>query len=372
MADMRIAQLANFVGPTSGGMKVVIENLAAGYVAAGHERIFVSPGERDEIRDTDQGIHVLVKSPKVSPSYRMVAAPWRALEVLERFGPTSIEVSDKWTLSPAGRWAAKRGIGSVMFSHERLAEMMTQWLRSSFGVETVVGALNRRLAREFDKVVVTSQYAADEFDNTGADLVLVPLGVDLTTFHPSRGAPAEDGLIKLAYVGRLSREKMPQLAVEATVELHRRGVPVKLTLHGDGPDEKWLRGLAGEAPVEFAGFAADRTDVAARFAAADISMSCSPTETFGLAVLEALACGTPVITSSRGGGRELVTQECGGWADPDPAALADAVERLSTRLGPELRSAARAQAERFAWGRTVDLMLGLHSQLAVDPVGRNR
>ena len=60
---MRIAQMANFVGPTSGGMKVVIEQLGRGYIEAGHERVFVSPGARDEIMEDEFGIHVLVRSP---------------------------------------------------------------------------------------------------------------------------------------------------------------------------------------------------------------------------------------------------------------------------------------------------------------------
>ncbi|WP_237268006.1 hypothetical protein [Tessaracoccus aquimaris] len=59
---MRIAQLANFVGPTSGGMKVVIETLGQGYVDAGHTRIFVSPGARDEVVETEAGILVSVRA----------------------------------------------------------------------------------------------------------------------------------------------------------------------------------------------------------------------------------------------------------------------------------------------------------------------
>ena len=139
---MRIAQLANFVGPTSGGMKVVIETLGKGYVDAGHTRIFVSPGARDEIVETEAGILVSVRAPKVTDQYRMIFQPWRVLDVLDRFRPTSIEVSDKWTLSPAARWAQKRSVGSVLFSHERLSDMLAMWARRSFGVEAVVGGLN--------------------------------------------------------------------------------------------------------------------------------------------------------------------------------------------------------------------------------------
>ena len=361
---MRIAQLANFVGPTSGGMKIVIEQLGAGYIAAGHERIFVQPGERDSVEETEDGIIVHVRAPKVSPQYRMIFRPWSALDVLERFRPTNIEVSDKWTLSPAGRWARRHAVGSVLFSHERLSDMLAMWIRRSFGVEAAVGALNRRLAKEFDSVVVTSQFAADEFENTGANLELVPLGVDLETFHPSKGMPDDDGVIKFCYVGRLSHEKSPALAVETVVELHHRGHPVRLDLYGQGPDQAELEELGREAPVFFHGFVAGRDEVAKRFAAADISLSVCPAETFGLAVLEALACGTPVVASNRGGAFELVDETSGAWADPDPVALADAVEGLLPKLGLELRAAARARAEQYSWSRTVKQMLDLHEALA--------
>lgn len=364
---MRIAQLANFVGPVSGGMRVAIDHLGAGYVAAGHERILVIPGERDETVETESGIVVRVRAPKVSHDYRMIATPWRALRALERFGPTSIEVSDKWTLSPAGRWARRHGVGSVLFSHERLDDMLAMWLRRQFGVETAVGALNRRLARQFDTVVVTSRYAAGEFADTGATLRLVPLGVDLDTFRPDAGphhAAGPQEVTQFCYVGRMSHEKSPQLAVATAVELHRRGVPIRLNMYGTGPDEDAMAEQAGDAPVVFHGFVAGRDEVARRFAANDISFSVCPAETFGLAVLEALACGTPVVTSDRGGAHELVDASCGEWGTPDPVSLADAAQRLIARLGPDLREAARRRAEQFAWQTAVDSMLELHAQLA--------
>lgn len=361
---MRIAQLANFVGPTSGGMKVVIETLGQGYVDAGHTRIFVVPGERDQVTETEAGIIVQVRGPKLTEQYRMIFQPWRVLDVLDRFRPTTIEVSDKWTLSPAARWAAKRSVGSVLFSHERLSDMLAMFVRAQFGVEAIVGGLNRRLAKEFDEVVVTSRFAQEEFEGTGANLALVPLGVDLQTFHPSRGAPEDDGVLKLCYVGRLSHEKSPQLAVATAVELHRRGHPVRLDLYGTGPDQAELEAIAGDAPVFFHGFVAGRGEVAARIARHDVSLSVCPAETFGLAVLEALACGTPVVTSNRGGASELVDATSGERGDPNPLSLADAVERLIPRLGPDLRAAARARAEHYPWQRTIDAMLGLHERLA--------
>lgn len=361
---MRIAQLANFVGPTSGGMKVVIEQLGKGYVEAGHTRIFVHPGKRDEVVETEDGILVSVRAPKVSDQYRMISRPWRALEVLDRFRPTNIEVSDKWTLSPAARWAAKRSVGSVLFSHERLSDMLAMWIRRSFGVETIVGALNRQLSKEFDSVVVTSQFAAEEFANTGANLKLVPLGVDLETFHPSVGQPEDDGVLKFCYAGRLSHEKSPQLAVATVVELHNRGHRVRLDMYGTGPDLEELKAAAGTAPVFFHGFQSSREELAGRLAASDLSLSVCPAETFGLAVLEALACGTPVVTSNRGGAHELVDGRFGVSGAPNPVALADAVESLRERMSPELRKAARGRAEEYSWQQTVQRMLAIHEELS--------
>ena len=374
---LRIAQLANFVGPVSGGMRVAIDHLGKGYVDAGHERIFVIPGEHDEVTETEAGLIVQVRAPKLTRDYRMIAQPWRALDVLDRFNPTSIEVSDKWTLSPAAGWARRRGIASVLFSHERLDDMLSMWMRSQFGVEAAVGALNRRLSKEFDAVVVTSDYAAEEFALTGARLWKVPLGVDLETFHPmgyQTPEPGPDGTretpIQLCYVGRMSHEKSPQLGVEAAVELHRRGVPIQLNMYGTGPDTDDLKELAGDAPVVFHGFVKGREEVAKRFAHSDISYSVCPAETFGLAVLEALSCGTPVVTSNRGGAHELVDATSGEYGPPHAEGIADATERLIARLGPELRLAARARAEKYTWQASIDRMLQLHETLADEMAAR--
>lgn len=363
---LRIAQLANFIGPVSGGMRTAVEHLGRGYVAAGMERIVVVPGRRDEVIEDDSGITVRVRAPRLAGGYRMIAQPWRALEVLDQFRPTTVESSDKWTLSPVARWARRRGIGSVLFSHERLDAMLSLLLkRPSTGVPGVE-ALNKRLGRAFDRVVVTSQYAADEWAKTGARLQLVPLGVDLETFHPDRGRPADDGLIKLVYVGRMSREKSPHLAVAAAVELHRRGVPIRMDLYGTGPHLAELRAIARDAPVHFHGYVDSRVEIAERLASADVSLSVCPAETFGLAVLEALACGTPVVTSDRGGAHELVDAASGEAGRPDPESLADAVLRLRSRPKAELRAAARRRAEGYTWQASVDRMLALHAELATE------
>ncbi len=362
---MRIAQLANFVGSTSGGMRTALEHLGRGYVAAGAERLLVIPGPVDAILETDLGDVVQVRAPRVGGGYRLIVEPWRVTDVLEQWRPTSVEWSDKLTLLPVAWWAGRNDVRSVLLSHERLGDMFA--MRTGFDTTSKVsiGLLNRLLVRSFDTVVVTSRYAESEFrtvaDSAGCPVERVPLGVDLETFRPAVGRAGGGPELRLVHAGRLSREKSPHLAVATAVELHRRGVPVRLDVYGDGPHRDELEEIAAGAPVHFHGYVDGRAALRDRLAAADIALSVCPGETFGLAVLEALACGTPVVTADRGGARELVTDACGAWAAPEAGALADAVVGLAARPQARVRRAARLRAETFTWSSTVDRMLSIHA-----------
>ncbi|MCL2471280.1 MAG: glycosyltransferase [Propionibacteriaceae bacterium] len=361
---MRIAQLANFVGPTSGGLRRAVDKLGRGYIEAGHSRLLIIPGPADSVTNGDAGTIVTIASPALSSGYRMVIDTRKVRQVLSRFGPTSIEVSDKWTMSAAGQWAKKYGVGSILLSHERLDDMASMFLQ--FEVSGQIHLLNRWLANLYDRVVVTTRYSAGEWMNTRANLMVQTLGVDLDEFTPGEQAPEPSQTLRLIYAGRLSREKSPHLAVATAVELDRRGVDMHLNVYGTGPHVEELRSLAGDAPVFFHGYLDSRAELAEAYRASDISLSVCPAETFGLAVLEALACGTPVVTADRGGAKELVDNSCAEWASPDPVFLADAVLRMSERVrhdGSSLRLAARTCAERYPWEAAVSGMLAVHEDL---------
>ncbi len=372
---MRIAQLANFIGPASGGMKTAVAALGAGYVAAGADRLLVVPGATDSREETEHGTVVQVRAPRVGGGYRLILEPWRVIDALEEFGPTSVEVNDKSTLLPVARWARRNDVGSVLFSHERLDDMVAMRTGFDTGAKVSIALWNRLLVRQFDAIVVTSRYARREFGVAAAavdtPVVQVPLGVDLETFQPAPGRDrlpspvrSPDNPLRLVHVGRLSREKSPHLAVATAVELHRRGVPVVLDVYGTGPHLEELVEIAGSAPVTFHGHVAGRAELAARIAAADVALSVCPGETFGLAVLEALACGTPVVTARTGGASELIDAASGAWGDADPASLADAVLRVASRTPHLRREAARARAETYPWSATIEAMVGLHASLA--------
>lgn len=369
--NVAIAQLANFVGPSSGGVKTALDALGRGYVSAGSRRLLVVPGPVDAVVSDGVNKVVQLRGPRVGGGYRLVLEPWRVIRLLEDFGPTSLELSDKSTFVPLTSWARRHRLPSVLFSHERLDAMLrlrTGWVR---GVGHGVGLLYRLLARQFDAIVTTSHYAAAEYPPaTHPKLHRVPLGVDLDTFRPDHAAAGQRGrVLRLVHVGRLSREKSPQLAIRTAMALYERGVPVQLDVYGDGPHRLELERLAAGTPVRFHGHLPERSALAAAITRADVSLSVCPGETFGLAVLEALACGVPVVTADTGGGRELVDQHCGAWAPPQPERLAGAVLELVGRDRDGARRAARARAETYPWTASVDAMLRLHRALAAAAAG---
>lgn len=362
---MRIAQLANFVGAASGGMKTALAELGRGYVDAGVDRLLVIPGPSDQVTETEDGIVAQVRAPQVGSGYRLIVEPWRLVDLLEGFAPTSIEWNDKLTLLPVAWWARRAGVRSVCLSHEQLTDMFARRSGKPTTSKVSIGVVNRLVVRSFDTLVVTSRYAQREFqrvaDAAGCPVERVPLGVDLATFRPHDVTPRDDGVLRLTHVGRLSREKSPHLAVATAAELHRRGVPLRLDVYGEGPHLDELQAVAGRAPVVFHGFVDGREELSRRISEADVALSVCPTETFGLAVLEALASGTPVVTADRGGARELVDTRSGAWAAPEPAALADAVLSVAARPRADRRTAARRRAEQYPWSETVERMLAVHA-----------
>jgi len=97
--------------------------------------------------------------------------------------------------------------------------------------------------------------------------------------------------------------------------------------------------------------------VAGILASADVALAPGPHETFGLAALEALACGTPAVVSRTSALAEILTADSGASADNDPESLADAVSAV-IRIPESLRrSNARRRAEQFTWPRAAAGML---------------
>lgn len=359
---MRIAQLANFYSPTSGGLRTAVDTLGRGYLAAGHERVLIKPGKEDAEIEGDDGLVITLRGIPISGGYRMVARPRTIRRALDRIRPDSVEVSDKATMVTAGTWARENDRKSVLFSHERL----DTWLHARLPIlpksmlEPLVARWNRRLAARFDTVVVTSEFAEAEFRQLGVhNSRRVPLGVDLVTFHPAEQTPGATA--RLVYAGRLSPEKNPGAVIKAVDMLVRNGNDVTLDVYGHGGALPALTRQAAGLPVTFHGHLASRAELAARLARADVAFAPSPAETFGLSILEALACGTPVVVADTGGAPELVRGGAGLAVRPTPDGLAGGVLRVLSRPVRSRRAAARRRAESFPWSATIGAMVDLHA-----------
>ncbi|MEO5875472.1 MAG: glycosyltransferase [Streptosporangiaceae bacterium] len=357
---MRIVQLANLYSPVSGGLRTAVDALGRGYLEAGHERVLVIPGRSHSRHEAETGTLITVPGPSVAPGYRLVLDPRPVLRVLGQLRPDVIEVSDKATLAVAACWARRHGVRSVLLSHERLDAILAHRLPRWAPLEGGADLWNRRLARAFDAIVVTSAFAAAEFHRVGAPSVhRVPLGVDLSVFRPA--GTGRRPAIHLVHLGRLSAEKRPDLAIETLRELRRRGLDARLDMIGDGDLADVLHRRSAGLPVTFHGHVRSRAAIAQLLGTADVALATCPVESFGLAVLEALACGTPVAAACQGAAGELLVPGAGLAVAVTPAGFADGVAEIVSWTAEHRRAAARRRAEKFPWSATVSGMLAVHS-----------
>ena len=344
---MRIVQVANFVTPSCGGLRTTLQQLAQGYAARGHEVVQVLPGPHDEQRDMPWGRQVLLRAPAIpGTGYRLMLEPKKVQRALGWLAPEALEVHDRTTLRGLGSWAHREGVPSLVVSHERLDRWMGQWVSPMLvPLDALADRSNAALAAAFGTVVCTTSWAGQEFRRVHADnLVTIPLGVDLTQFAPRLSARPAGGVV-LVMVSRLSREKRPELAIDALREMRRRGIPARLVVAGDGPMRKDLAARARGLPVHWCGFVQDRADLASLLSAADVVLAPGPVESFGLAALEAMSCGVPAIGTRVGGVMELITDGEDGFVEAvgDVAGQAARAVQLLTDEGLHGRMAAAAR-----------------------------
>jgi alpha-1,6-mannosyltransferase len=237
----------------------------------------------------------------------------------------------------------------------------------------LLGRYERRIARSVDCTIVASEWVRRDLEALGIDRVAhVPLGVDLDLHHPRRRAWAaatrrRHGLPAgplVLYLGRFSREKGIDRLLDAWPAVRRR-TGASLALVGDVPGALPMPERSGLG-VHLVPFVRDRHLVADLHAAADVMVSPGCCETFGLAALEALASGTPVVAADQGGVGELVRRSGAGrtFHAPDPVDLAAQLEALldDGPATPGARGRAYAEAEHD-WDVVFDRLFGVYDRL---------
>src|SRR6266446_3457537 len=172
---------------------------------------------------------------------------------------------------------------------------------------------------QLDTVFINSEEYRQSWIKHGLDpskLKIFPRGLDTELFNPARREPAfferfgaRNGEVRLLYVGRISREKDLDLLAAAYRRLRDEDLPVQLFIVGHGPYSEAFAKSLPEAI--FTGYLTG-DELAIAYASADIFVFPSTTDTFGNVILEAQACGVPVVVSDSGGPKELVEDKTNG------------------------------------------------------------
>jgi D-inositol-3-phosphate glycosyltransferase len=234
-------------------------------------------------------------------------------------------------------------------------------------------------------IASTADEAHELIDAYRADpdrVFIVPAGVDLAMFQPIDRAEARrkigygSGRL-LLFVGRLERLKGVEVAIRALSLLRDRlHDDVRLLIlgedshEGEESEKERLKAIAVELGVrdrvDFVGSVAHH-ELPYFYAAADVCVMPSYSESFGLVALEAQACGRPVVASGVSGLRSVVRDEVSGYLidDHDPAMYAERIGRLlaDQELAQQMGRRGRLLAQRFSWARTADRLEGLFDQV---------
>jgi alpha-1,6-mannosyltransferase len=306
------------------------------------------------------GGEIVLRTRSLGHAHRWPLAVHRWSRAIREARPDLIEVGDAGPEAWAALHAARAlEAPLVAFCHSDIGRMAER----RFGDAS--GALVRRYARAFyrrcDLVVAPSAFMCRELNAWGVhDAVAQPLGVDTETFSPRQRVPAlrrELGLPPrarlLAYAGRFSTEKNVAVLLEAFRALGSR---YHLLLAGPAT------GLPLPSNATLLPFLHSSRELARILASVDGLVHAGDQETFGLVVLEAMACGRGVVVANAGALPEIVTPETGLLVAPnDPAAMAEGIRAFYGRDPAVLGRAARARAEReYGWDSAMQGLLRLY------------
>ncbi len=354
--------------PTYGGSGVVATELGHALAARGHEVHFVSYEPPARYGDGSERVFFHQVD---TPSYPLFRYPPYLLSMASRMADLAeTEARDIFHVHYAIPHTISACLAREIIGREGLPIVTTL-----HGTDVTIVGRRREYARvvkfalaRSDGVSAVSRSLADEtrslFAHEGA-IDGIPNFVDTERFRPgicpgtcSRFAP--EGERVLVHVSNMR----PGKNAPAVVRIFARvaaATPARLLLVGDGPDAARCRELAGELGVaDRVRFLGETPDIAHVLAAADLFLLPSSHESFGLAALEAMACGVPVIATNAGGMPAVVTDGRTGmlFAPGEVEAMADAAREL---LADEPRrkamgAAARARAvDEFAPGRVVPM-----------------
>jgi alpha-1,6-mannosyltransferase len=362
----RLVDTTMLYAPRSGGVKRYLTAKRVWFAKARpHIRhTLVVPGPRHAY-DGAGRLSIYAAPLPFGDGYRWPVGKTAWMKRLMRQRPTLIEAGDPYTPGLAALKAGELlGVPVIGFCHTDLGALAA--LHIGEWAEKPVRRRWGEIYRRFDRAVAPSRFIAGRLAEAGVENPLaLPLGVDVETFRPDGADPS--GLRRrlgltprhrlLVFAGRPAREKRVDVLVEA---VERLGEPYVLLLVGARATQP-SPGRVIELPYE-----KEPARLAALLASCDAFVHANDSEPFGLIVLEALACGLPVVGVAAGGVGESVDRDVGELASRSAGPeFAEAVEALFDRDLARLRRAARQRAcERHGWDAVFTQLSSLYAEVS--------
>jgi len=369
---LRIAFFTETFLPATDGVVTRLRYTLEELARVGDDMLVVAPRYPDGGPDTYAGAQIYrvpgVPFPpypriKLSPAHPGVG------RALRRFGPDLIHVVNPFILGPGGIYYARRLKVPLVASYHTNVATYARYYRLGLLVNAT-RRWTRQLHNRAEINLCTSEATMDYLLSEGIKRVrLWPQGVDALRFHPAKaseewrerlsaGHPSERLLL---YVGRLAPEK----GIERLKVVLREVPRARLAIVGDGPARDDLEREFVGTPTVFTGLLQGE-DLAAAYASTDAFLFPSTTETLGIAMIEALASGLPVVAARGGASHEVVSEgENGLLYEADSAAsLVAAVRTLFSddTLRKALSRGARATAEERDWESSTRALRGYYAE----------
>jgi glycosyltransferase involved in cell wall biosynthesis len=276
------------------------------------------------------------------PNYKEICVAWNVwkfAEIFESYKPDCVHIATEGPIGLAARrYLTKRGLPFTTSLHTKFPEYVNQRI----GMPVSWGYAFLRWFHEPSKAtLVTTESMRDELTARGLkDLVVWTRGVDTQLFCPEQGDKSREGSSQpvMVYVGRVAIEKN----IEAFLDLPIEGTKV---IVGDGPARAKLQAAYPQA--HWVGYQTG-ADLARHYANADVFVFPSKTDTYGIVMLEAMACGVPVAGYPATGTVDVVQEGVNGAIDAD---LTAAVRRALSVS----RDSCRAYAMTKSWDAVGEL-----------------
>jgi 1,2-diacylglycerol 3-alpha-glucosyltransferase len=396
---LRVAIFGESYLPYLSGVTVATEALARGLDAAGQHALLVVPRPATGARPGSASLDPRGPSPDVAwlPSFQVpgpaplayrvpVPIPSEALRRVTAFAPQIIHAQSPFVSGLMARRTARRLQVPLVFTHHTRFGDYRHYLGP--GAEVGGRLLETWLHRFWlgcSAVVAPGAELADEIRGSLGPrrrplVTTIATGIETSAIEaldaadPRQQAGWPDDSVVVAALGRLAPEKSPELVLEAFALVAAELPAARLLVIGAGPSEGSLRGRAGlpdlAGRVHFAGMR-PRRDALALLKGSDLFVGASRTETQGLVLNEALACGLPVVALDGPGVADAVRDGTDGKvvaAGPGVGRadrLADAIRGLlvDERERSRMAAAALAGAGRFSAETRIGAMVALYRAL---------